>query len=207
MTGLASNITGTTNMLKRISHVINPVEPSHNGCLSSPPMAMTMSELITLGGPAGKSACNHLYKIMKSIQPKKQSIKMAIGTHSHAMSTRFRSCHALLNRKPRPTSICSTPNNTDSFIFKEFVKSNSFEAPCQAQSKPNGYGPRPLPVFFVSAHDFGWNSPVRLPSGSWISSHRDSKNGSPMEKKSLYIKPANTAKNPISTSINLAMQS
>merc|ERR1711976_1077881 len=106
-----------------------------------------MSELMMLGGLS--MGCVHLYRIITSIQPKKQSMKTIMGTHSKRKSVRFFSLRALLHLKSTPTIICSTPKRTESFIFKEFTYSNSLEAPTQRQSRPNGYGPGP-PLFVTS---------------------------------------------------------
>merc|ERR1719334_2486902 len=100
----------------------------------------------------------------------------------------FFSKKALLQRRHTPTVICKTPKSTESFIFMEFKKSSSFVAPAQAQSTPKGYGPGP-PEFLVSY--IGVNCP--FPS---VSTNLDSKIGSPMEKKSLYMNPAKVAKIP-----------
>merc|ERR1712137_905126 len=106
--------------------------------------------------------CAHLYRIIQSIQPKKVSMKIIIGTHSKAKSTMFFSKKALLQRRKTPRIICATPKSTESFIFREFTYSSSLLAPAHAQSRPNGYGPLSTsePSFLTLNVSLGVHSPT-----------------------------------------------
>merc|ERR1711963_722293 len=58
---------------------------------------------------------------MKSIQPKKQIMKINIGTHSNQKSILLLKYVAFPNLKKTPNVIWITPKSTDSFIFREFM--------------------------------------------------------------------------------------
>mmetsp|Transcript_40526 Transcript_40526/g.93808 ORF Transcript_40526/g.93808 Transcript_40526/m.93808 type:complete len:201 (-) Transcript_40526:1043-1645(-) len=143
MKGFGKSMNGTESAVYFMSVCASSTEPSQRGKLSCWPIAMQIKELMMFG--ALSIGCVHLYKIMTSIQPKKHNMKTIMGMHSKMKSVRFLSYRALLQRSNNPTIICKTPKSTDNFIFKEFTYNNSFEAPCQAQSRPNGYGPGPPP--------------------------------------------------------------
>mmetsp|Transcript_111904 Transcript_111904/g.311489 ORF Transcript_111904/g.311489 Transcript_111904/m.311489 type:complete len:233 (+) Transcript_111904:310-1008(+) len=134
MSGFGISITGTQSMVITIKSR-GKFSPNI-GFGSSVHMAMEIRELMTLGGFS--IGVTHLWRIMRSMKPKKLHMKTIMGTHSQKKSTKFRKCKAFKKRSSKPTSMCVTPRMTESFIFKEFMNTSSFCAPCQAGSTPKG---------------------------------------------------------------------
>mmetsp|Transcript_96759 Transcript_96759/g.282894 ORF Transcript_96759/g.282894 Transcript_96759/m.282894 type:complete len:213 (-) Transcript_96759:1643-2281(-) len=145
ITGLGISITGTDSAVITIRSR-GRLSP-RIGFESGVHMAIEMRLLMMLGGFS--MGVTHLYRIMMSMKPKKQTMKTIMGMHSQKKFTQFLLYKALEKRSSRPRIMCATPNITESFIFKEFMNTSSFCAPCQAGSTPNGYGPAP-PSFLVS---------------------------------------------------------
>ena len=163
---------------------------------------MVIMVLIMPGAPLRAASesigVTHLYMIIQSMYPKKASMNNSCGMHSKTKSVLFLKKIELANFRPTPTSICTTPNSTDSFIFIEFTKRSSLLAPAHAGSSPNGYGPCPAwPTSFLELNhallSISYCAPLMF-SGS---SKRVEKKAVPMDKKSLYMNPAYTAKNPM----------
>ena len=71
--GLGNHMNGTDATVNLINIFAPSTDPSQSGFLSSCPVAMQMSELMMLGGLS--TGCVHLYRIITSIHPKKQSTK------------------------------------------------------------------------------------------------------------------------------------
>jgi len=111
-------------------------DPNIGAGSSVPGMAMQIIELMMLGDCS--SGVTHLYRIITSMKPKKLSMNKVMGAHSKTRSTRLPSQSALKHLSESPASMWTTPINTESFIFNEFMKVSWFFAPFQAQSTPNG---------------------------------------------------------------------
>merc|ERR1719454_1268555 len=78
--GLGMSKIGTESTVSNIIIEAVPGEPFHRGDLSSCLIAIT---IIALMRPGGLSiGVTHLYRIMKSIHPKKQIKNIVIGIHS-----------------------------------------------------------------------------------------------------------------------------
>merc|ERR1711971_1003701 len=100
MKGFGKSMKGTVRTVPSIRDVESCVAPANSGFGSSVCIAIQIKELMMFG--ALGIGVTHLYRIIKSIQPKKQTIKIIMGMHSNTKSVLFFSKMALPKRRQKP---------------------------------------------------------------------------------------------------------